>query len=74
MGARCSRRPPTVIETSSITFPLPPLPPLAHPNALHTNKYSFSNPLVKNFFLWKGLAEQFKRLGNIYFLVIGCIM
>lgn len=43
-------------------------------NSLSTNKYSFTKFYKKNFFLWKAVLEQFKRLGNIYFLLIGVIM
>ena len=76
MGNRSSRnqRLSQTTPPTTVTFPVAPLPPLSHPNALHTNKYSFKNPGRWNFFLWKATAGQFKRLGNVYFLTIGFIM
>ena len=49
-------------------------------NTLQTNKYDFTPRFHMGFkrfrkwFLIKAVAQQFRRLGNIYFLVIGLIM
>ncbi|GMH82158.1 hypothetical protein TrVE_jg12998 [Triparma verrucosa] len=48
--------------------------PLLCNNSITTNKYSFTAFYKRNFFFTKAVAEQFKRLGNIYFLAVGIIM
>ena len=43
-------------------------------NTVDFAQYSFTAFYKRNFFFTKAVAEQFKRLGNIYFLAIGIIM